>query len=608
MRKLATLVALQLLMVGALLAQTNLMQNTYNRAKTTLNGKWNVIIDPYDNGSYSYRLDRFDEMSRSPRSAYYMDAKAKDKTDRMEYDFDIAETLMVPGSWNMQNDKYYWYEGSMWYRRLFTYDKEADGNQVFVRFEGANYHTHVYLNGKKLGQHIGGFTPFEFNITDKLRAGNNSLVVVVNNMRHRDGVPTINTDWFNYGGLTRDVFLYEVPAKHIADYTIQLKKGSTKEIGVEIATKGLKAGEKVQLRIPELKVEKAFAVDANGKVSTSVKVKKINYWSPKNPKLYNVELLAGNDQLNDKIGFRTIAVDGSKILLNGEQIFLKGISIHEENPVRGDRAFSIDDARTMLGWAKELGCNFVRLAHYPHNENMVRLADELGIMVWEENPVYWTISWENEATYQNAQNQLAEVMTRDKNRASVIVWSMANETPPGEARDKFLKRLVAFTRSHDNTRLLSAAMEKHKDKTNKKIMIVDDPFAQYVDLLSFNEYIGWYTGKPTSCEKIQWKIKYDMPVVISEFGGGALAGFHGDETTQWTEEYQAAIYREQLKMLSKIPQWAGATPWILSDFRSPRRPLGKIQDGYNRKGLISETGEKKKAFFILQGFYNNKQR
>jgi len=606
MKKITLLLLLSIFSFSGIFAQTDLMQNTYNREKTTLNGKWNVIIDPYDNGSYSYRLDRFDEMSRSPRSAYYMDAKAKDKTDRMEYDFDTAETLMVPGSWNMQNDKYYWYEGSMWYRRLFTYDKKAENNEVFVRFEGANYKTHVYLNGKKLGQHVGGFTPFEFNITDRLREGNNSLVVVVNNMRHRDAVPTVNTDWFNYGGLTRDVFLYEVPQQHITDYKIQLKKNQPNEIGVKIATKGMAAGSKVKLNIPELKINKELTVDPNGEISTSVKARKISYWSPKNPKLYDVELIAGADKLSDKIGFRTIAVEGSKILLNGEQIFLKGISIHEENPIRGDRAFSMDDARTMLGWAKELGCNFVRLAHYPHNENMLRMADEMGMMVWEENPVYWTISWDNKETYKNAENQLAEVMTRDKNRASVIVWSMANETPPGEARDKFLKSLVAFTRSHDDTRLVSAAMEKHKDKKNKKIMIVDDKFAKYVDLLSFNEYIGWYTGKPTSCEKIQWKIMYDKPVIVSEFGGGALAGFHGDETTQWTEEYQAAIYREQLKMLSKIPQWAGSTPWILSDFRSPRRPLGGIQDGYNRKGLISETGEKKKAFFILQNFYKNK--
>ncbi|TKG91942.1 beta-glucuronidase [Puteibacter caeruleilacunae] len=605
MNKLILAIVLQLI-CGGIYAQSSLLQNSYSRNKTTLNGKWNVIIDPYDNGSYSYRLERFDEMSKSPRSAYYMDQQVKDKTDRLEYNFETAETLMVPGSWNMQNDKYYWYEGSMWYRRKFDYSKSAASNEVMLRFEGANYKTDVYLNGKKLGQHIGGFTPFEFNITEHLKDGANSLVVLVNNNRHRDAVPTINTDWFNYGGITRDVFLYEVPQKHINDYCIQLRKDRKNQISVKISTSGLQKGEKVSLNIPELKISKEYTVDQNGEVEDDIPVKKLNYWSPENPKLYNVELAAGEDQLSDKIGFRTIAVEGTKILLNGEQVFLKGISIHEENPVRGDRCFSMDDARILLGWAKDLGCNFVRLAHYPHNENMVRLADEIGLMVWEENPVYWTIAWENEATYQNAQNQLSEVMSRDKNRASVIVWSMANETPPGEARTKFLKRLVDYTRSHDNTRLISAAMEKHKDPNDKAVMIVEDKFAEYVDLLSFNEYIGWYTGKPQDCDKIKWIINYNKPVIISEFGGGALAGFHGDVNEQWTEEFQEAIYKGQLKMLSKIPQWSGCTPWILADFRSPRRPLGYFQDGYNRKGLISEKGDKKKAFYVLQKFYNQK--
>lgn len=608
MKKFLVVIFIQSLFVLSAFSQANLNQNTYLREKTSLNGKWNVIVDPYDNGSFNYRLERFDEMDNIPRAAYFADAKAKGKTDRLEYNFDTAETLMVPGSWNMQNDKYYWYEGSMWYRRLFEYKKSDDNRHVFIRFEGVNYHTHVYLNGKKLGQHIGGFTPFEFEVSNELKEGQNSLVVLVNNKRMRDAVPTINTDWFNYGGITRDVFLYELPEKHINDYRIQLKKDSPNEISVQVSTLGTLKGEKVKLSIPELKIEEDLELDENGKVVTVLKSKKIAYWSPESPKLYDVELVVDNDKVKDKIGFRTIAVEGSNILLNGEQIFLRGISIHEENPVRQDRAFSVDDARTMLGWAKELGCNFVRLAHYPHNENMVRLADEIGIMVWEENPVYWTISWENEATYQNAQNQLSEVLTRDKNRASVVVWSMANETPPGEARNRFLKRLVEYTRSFDNSRLLSAAMEKHIDPNNENIMIVDDKFAEYVDLLSFNEYIGWYTGGPTRCAKTQWQIKYNKPVVISEFGGGALAGFHGDETTQWTEEYQAAIYREQIKMLSKIEQWAGCTPWILADFKSPRRPLANIQDGFNRKGIISEKGDKKKAFFVLQKFYQEKAK
>jgi beta-glucuronidase len=599
----------QILIIGLIIyalssfANANLNHNSYNRKKTSLNGIWRVIVDPYENGSYNYRLDRFDQMSKSPRSAYYMDAQVKDKTDRLEYNFNTAETMVVPGSWNMQNDKYYWYEGSMWYRKKFDYSK-SDNAKQFIRFEGVNYKSDVYLNGKKLGTHVGGFTPFEFEASKELKNGENSLVVLVNNNRHRNAVPTVNTDWFNYGGITRDVYIYETPNTYIKDYTLQLRKGSTFDVKFQLKFEGEKLKSGVTLEIPELGVKEKFK--AREVFSESLKLIDLELWSPKNPKLYDVIISYGEDIIHDKIGFRTISTKGHDILLNGEKLFLKGISVHEENPIRSDRAYSMDDARTMLQWVKELGCNFVRLAHYPHNENMARLADEMGIMLWEEIPVYWTIAWENKETYANAENQLSELLTRDKNRASVIVWSMSNETPPGEARTKFLRKLLNYTRNYDNTRLVSAALEKRKDKSNKNIMIVDDEFAEYVDILSFNEYIGWYTGKPTKCEKIEWKIKVDKPVVISEFGGGALAGFHGDETTQWTEEYQAAIYREQLKMLSKIPQWAGCTPWILSDFRSPRRPLANIQDGYNRKGLISEKGERKKAFYVLQEFYLKK--
>jgi beta-glucuronidase len=275
--------------------------------------------------------------------------------------------------------------------------------------------------------------------------------------------------------------------------------------------------------------------------------------------------------------------------------------------MRGGRAYSLEDARLLLGWARELGCNYVRLAHYPHNENMARLADEMGIMVWEENPVYWTILWDNPATFENAKNQLTELITRDKNRASVIIWSMANETPVSEIRTEFLKNLAAHARSLDDTRLISAAMEVHRNPDNPNDRIVEDPFAEYTDIVNFNQYVGWYDGLPPDCDKINWIIKYNKPVMISEFGGDALQGLHGDALTRWTEEYQEDLYKRTLDMLSKIPQFRGLSPWILCDFRSPRRHLPVIQDGWNRKGLIGENGTKKKAFYILKAFYGKKE-
>ncbi|MES1181151.1 MAG: glycoside hydrolase family 2 TIM barrel-domain containing protein [Verrucomicrobiota bacterium] len=329
-------------------------------------------------------------------------------------------------------------------------------------------------------------------------------------------------------------------------------------------------------------------------------------WSPESPALNDVAISGGADRLTDRVGFRTITASGRDILLNGRKVFLRGVAIHEENPLRGGRAWSEDDAKLLLGWVKELGCNFVRLAHYPHNEHMARLADEMGIMVWEEIPVYWTIDWTNAATLANAQQQLNDLISRDQNRASVIVWSAANETPVGEARTKFLKSLVDEARSLDGTRLISAAMEVRGDPHDPNRKIVDDPFGEFTDLCSFNEDVGWYDGLPDKIDRIHWSIKYDKPVVISEFGADAKRGFHADALTRFSEEYQADVYRHMLPMLEKIPGFSGCTPWILCDFRSPRRLLSGIQDGWNLKGLIGHDGRKKAAFSVLQKIYGEK--
>jgi len=230
------------------------------------------------------------------------------------------------------------------------------------------------------------------------------------------------------------------------------------------------------------------------------------------------------------------------------------------------------------------------------------------LMVWEEIPVYWTIDWSNPATLRLARRQLADMIARDANRASVVVWSVANETPVSEARTKFLKTLVDTARAQDGTRLISAAMEVHSDDNNSSIKIVDDPFGEFTDLLSFNEYIGWYDGLPQKLENVSWKIKYDKPVFISEFGAGAKKGFHGDAVTRFSEEYQADLYAKTFRMLEKIPGFRGCTPWILADFRSPRRQLPGIQDGWNRKGVLDQTGAKKQAWSVLKSYYDGRER
>lgn len=565
------------------------------RNTTSLNGKWEIIVDPYENGYYDYRYQEYD-------SGYFLNAKAKDKTDLVEYDFDTSDQINVPGDWNSQKKELFFYEGTVWYRKMFDFGKKA-GQRVFVHFGAVNYHSVVYLNGKKLGENEGGFTPFNFEVTEFLKEKDNFLVVKVDNKRRHDAVPTLNTDWWNYGGITRDVHLIKVPETFIRDYFIQLKKGSLEDIEGWVQLDGGQPSQEITVRIPEAGIRKSFKTDETGRVRISFS-KKWSLWSPENPKLYEVILETDDETVTDQIGFRTIETRGTKILLNKKPVFLRGICIHEEAPIREGRAFCQEDAHTLLTWARELNCNFVRLAHYPHNESMIREADRMGILVWEEIPVYWTILWENEATWKNAANQLKQIVTRDKNRAGVILWSMANETPVNEPRTRFLTRLVEQTRALDPTRLITAANERrYKDPATQ---IIDDPFGEVLDVLGCNQYIGWYDGLPEKADNMKWESTLDKPVIISEFGGGALYGYHGDELTRWSEEYQESIYKHTLPMLDRVPFIQGLSPWILKDFRSPRRSLPRIQDFWNRKGLISDRGNRKKAFSVLQKYYEEK--
>ncbi len=564
---------------------SNLIANFHGRATVSLNGTWHVIIDPYETG-LQYR--------------YYENRKPQDKQDLVEYDFDASGTLNVPGDWNSQRESLLFYEGSVWYERSFSYHR-SELARSFLYFGAANYQARVYLNGKPIGEHQGGFTPFNFEITNDLRDGDNFVVVEVNNARHSDAVPALNTDWWNYGGLTRDVAIVEVPATFIQDYFVQLAKGSLSEIAGWVKLNGATRPQQVAIEIPEANIAQRVTTDRDGYAEFHFAAK-LQLWSPENPKLYRVIISGAGDRVEEQIGFRTIETRGTKILLNGKPIFLRGISMHEEAPFRGGRAFSPEDDAILLGWARELGCNFVRLAHYPYNEAMIRLADRMGILVWEEIPVYWDIDWKNPATLQIAEEQMRDLIVRDHNRAAAIFWSIGNETPVAPARLEFMKQLANDTRELDPTRLVTAALNR-PENADANTKLLNDPLGEFLDVLGLNEYVGWYDGTIPSLDALQWKTAYEKPLIVSEFGAETPFGAHGSADARWTEEYQTSLYQHQIAMLRRIPSLAGMSPWVLMDFRSPRRPLPGVQDFYNRKGLISDRGQRKQAFYTLQKFY-----
>ena len=590
--------------------QVPLLQNVQAYKSMSLNGDWHYIVDVQEEGYYDYRM-------KPTRWGFFNNAKPKRPEDLIEYDFDKSPTMTIPSDWNTQDPQLFFYEGTVWFYKMFKVEgvefregAKSIGLRELLYFGAVNYDCRVWVNGQEAGHHIGGFTPFNFDITDLLKEGENTVIVKVDNKRHADAVPTQIFDWWNYGGITRDVKLVQVTSVYLEDYQLQLEKADVKakyrEISFSAQLNQKEGGHKITVFIPELKVEKTFTTDEDGTVPrTTLKVpaKKLSLWSPENPKLYDVRLSLDTSTYTDEIGFRTIETRSKELLLNGKPIFLKGISIHEEKPNGGGRANSAEDARTLLSWAKELGCNFVRLAHYPHNEHMVREAERMGILVWSEIPCYWTIAWTNAKTLENAKAQLHDMIVRDHNRANIIIWSIANETPHSKERDAFLGSLSKYARSLDNTRLISMAMEV--TSASNYVNRLNDNMHEYVDVVSFNEYVGWYRDV-NDAPKMTWEIPYDKPVIISEFGGGAKAGYHGEKNQRWTEEFQENLYRQNLAMLEKIEGLAGTTPWILKDFRSPRRVLTGIQDYYNRKGLYSDKGEKKKAFYVLKQWYDTK--
>ncbi|MEE4217822.1 MAG: glycoside hydrolase family 2 TIM barrel-domain containing protein [Xanthomonadales bacterium] len=569
--------------------------NIEARDSIDLSGPWHYIVDPQKIGIL--RGDR-------RRTAVFEDVSEPDSpVDFLEYNFDAAPVMEIPGDWNGRDSTLTWFDGLVWFRKVLELDAPPSG-RTFLHIGAANYKALVHVNGEKVGEHEGGFTPFAFDVTSQLKRGRNSIVIGVDATHEDDSIPTPITDWKTYGGLTRPVHLVTVPDTWVHDYFVRLEAGDRLQAMIRLGG-GDVAGRKVSLEIPELDLALQGSGDKSGVASFDVDIPKgLERWSPVSPKLYDVTVSIDGDAVTDRIGFRTVGVDGSQILLNGEPIFLRGISIHEETLGEPPgRAFDEDSARALLNIAKnDLNANFVRLAHYPHAEVMTRLADEMGLLVWSEIPVYWDVAFDNPQTLETALRMQQENIVRDRNRASVIFWSVGNETPQTEERLAFFDAMIRAARAMDDTRLMTAAL--HNVRSEGQVYVVDDPLAELIDVVAVNTYQGWYGRAPlTRVPGAEWQNPSGKPFLFSEFGAGAMYGFHDPEMEKFSEEFQEAYYKVTLEMVAKVPGLAGLSPWILKDFQSPRRMHHEYQDYWNRKGLISPEGDKKKAFFVLRDWY-----
>ncbi|WP_242153769.1 glycoside hydrolase family 2 protein [Sphingomonas sp. BAUL-RG-20F-R05-02] len=582
------------------------------RAGTDLSGPWHYSIDPFRSGIAGFHGEAPDKgqqrwLDIDPRAAMATD-------NRVLYEFDLGHSPVttLPSSWLTEAPELRHYQGLMWYQRTFPAPVQRRG-RYFLRFGAANYSTVVYLNGKPVGRHEGGFTPFAFEVTKLLRDGDNQVTVGVDSQATETTVPPPVTDWENYGGITRPIRLIATPDTYVDDAWVRLQRDG--KLAVDVHLDGPQAANRaVHLRVAELHLDRAGVTDAHGDWRATVAAPRaLVRWSPERPKLYDVAVDAGEDHWHDRIGFRTIETRGADILLNGKPIFLRGISMHEEElGTDPTRAMTPAAARALLSEIKDgLHGNYVRLAHYPHAEVTLRLADEMGLLVWSEVPVYWRVAWGDPDTLARARAMLAENIHRDRNRAAIAIWSVANETPVTDARNAFLRTLVADVRRLDDTRLVSAALLVERDKTaDHPVMTLADPLAGALDVLAINTYNGWYTSdRLNTLATSEWRVPADKPLIFSELGADARAGFHDPVKEQkFSEEFQADYYRATLGMADRVPTLRGLSPWILKDFRSPRRQNPDFQQGWNRKGLISETGQRKQAFDVLASYYANRAK
>ncbi len=636
-----------------------LIQNPFGRDHLDLGGAWPIIVDPRAPGLHP-------PLSGRDIGGLTQGRVAGGGLELVEFAFTNARTLETGREWNTQQAQLFFYESAIWHRRDFTASKESE-RRYLLHFGAVSYRADVWLNGAYIGAHEGGYTPFAFDVTDILGEGDNFLIVKADARLDATTVPPLVTDWWNYGGIKREVLLLSLPDTYIRDYWIRLDDLATRRVRASFFLDGAAGGAEIELSLPELGETARAAVNEAGMAEVDFHTA-AELWSPDRPQLYDVEIRCNGETIRDRIGLRTVERRGTDILLNGEPVFLKGISAHDESPRHDGSAYGIEDARALLSLVKELNGNFVRLAHYPHHQFVARLADELGLLIWSESPVYWQIAWDDAATLQNARAQVRAMVERDRNRCSVVIWSVGNETPPTEPRLAFLKALIEEVRQLDDTRLVSAAIygrdrdvrqpvvntirarlladaevtEGIKTQVRDTLLAagvdaddraalerlalaprlsIDDPLSDHIDVIAWNEYFGWYYASQWAATvpideatmarmfldlmgDLAFDPAADKPLIVTEFGADAKAGFEGDGVTMMSETYQLRIYELQLAMLARSRKLRGLSPWVLKDFRSPLRTHPVYQDYYNRKGLVDETGARKKAFAYLQKIYD----
>lgn len=539
-----------------------------------------------------------------------------------------GRVIGVPASWNDQFEDTRDYLGAAWYQTRFAPPAEREGRRVFLRFNSVNYLAQVWLNGVKLGFHEGGHVPFSFEVTGRLRPEKNLLVVRVDGRLAPDRVPPGNVpsdpkdafansfnppasfDFFPYCGIQRSVLLFTTPRDFLSDVTVATDlSGSTGKVGVRVsANRPSASAARVTLEGFGQK-RSALAALSRGSGRALLTVPRAKLWAPGSPHLYSlsVELLEGPtavDRYDLPVGIRTLQVKGHRLLLNGKPVFLKGFGRHEDFPVLGrylPRAVLVKDFG-LMGWT---GANSFRTTHYPYDESNLALADRLGFLVLDETPAVGLFFKPRGLSkrLKLCRQYVREMIDRDKNHPSVVMWSLANE--PHSHRPQaagFFKDLAGLAKKLDPTRPVTLVSYLGKR---------EEAF-RFLDVVCVNRYFGWYSQPgdlDQACRKLSEDLdalhrRFKKPVLVTEFGADALPGHHAEPPEMFSEEYQAEMITRYLEVLGKKPYVAGAHVWNLCDFKTAQathRP-----GAMNWKGVFTRDRRPKQAAHVLRKIWKDR--
>lgn len=585
---------------------------TYNRKLLDLNGSWNFCPDP---------------MQRCRRQKWW--SKKPGENDMFPcWDENGLWKIQVPGTWKTQFEELKWYDGHAVYMKDFSVYEDLSGKDAFLCFDGIVYEAEIYLNGHFVGRHEWGYSPFQYRVTEFLKE-NNRLFVLVDNHLRADRVPGEIFDWNNDGGIINPVSLLIVPTIHISNFRTETRlkdKDVELEFEIELDSANETGNEEIKLNIPELGINGKTNADLGrpAVIRLVVPRSQINLWNPDNPKLYEIELSTRFETVRDKIGFREIKTSGHDILLNGEKIRLYGICVHSDFPGTGRTATDVGIDR-MISAAKKLGVNFLRCAHYPYSEKFGRALDRAGLMWWEEVPAYWLGSIHQEEMSRKALGMIEEMIRRDWNRASIIIWSVSNEcchrNPDDHTENNYPYwfKAAALVRILDPSRLLSCAeAQNHISLKSEWTPSANDQFAtdycetwapghskelyELFDVLAGNIYLN-NPGEAEAAYRNYVEMLGDLnkPIILSEFGSMSLRDAKTDPAILGGEERHCGILREAYEVFRKLPIISGYCPWCLSDIRAPIHwrwyNSGKAVCRY---GMMDENWKPKKTFATLK--------